>query len=104
GTLGDSAPSVDYAPSAANGMRIEGVIQSGNGNSGQPNRWEVYVGKFKNLKLEFYAGAGRTGIVNSEFYSRREDDGTVDDIGLMRGYDPSTGLLIIDAWVASTSG
>lgn len=87
----DNAPSAQ--PSNSNGMLIYGVNYATAGTSGQPNRWEIFVGKNKTVRPQFYSSTGRTGYVATVLAF---PDGST-TIGLNKSYDPTTGVLVIDA-------
>lgn len=87
----DNAPSA--APSATDGMRIYAVPYGSAGTSGQTNRWEVFIGKNKHFRVEAYSAAAKTGWVSID----RKNVTTLIEDGLDLNYDPTTGVLIIDA-------
>lgn len=94
----DSAPST--GPSAANGMLIYANKNFGTaGTSGEPGRWEIFVGKNKVPQLEFYSGTGKTGWVDVRIL----DVVTADIYGLYTAYDPNTGVVIIDGITSSSN-
>lgn len=88
----DNAPST--APSATDGMLIYGAVYGSAGTSGQPNRWEVYVGKNKSVFPKFYASAARAGDIDVKYDTA---NGLLVVNGLNYAYDPITGVMVIDA-------
>lgn len=91
----DNAPST--SPSATDGMRIYCVNYATGGTSGQPNRWEFFIGKGRNPQsvvagLQPYSSTGRTGTVDVNKYANATEWS-----GLSVGYDPTTGVMIVDA-------
>lgn len=93
----DNAPSA--APSVTNGMRIYAVNYASAGTSGQINRWEIFVGKNKYIKPEYFSSAGKTGYISPDYYDY--NTGVV-RVGLLYNYDPVTGVAIIDSMVQSS--
>jgi hypothetical protein len=90
----DNAPNSSYDPSAADGMRIDANVNYATaGTSGQPGRWEIYVGTNKQIKWEFYTSAGKTGHVNTDLEVR---DSFNVYAGLLKSYDPVTGVACLD--------
>ena len=88
-----NAPTGGYLPTAADGMQINGSFNFASaGVSGQPNRWEIFVGKNKVVRPLWYSGTGRTGNV-------AVDSRTISTThyGTSFEYDPTTGVAIIDA-------
>jgi hypothetical protein len=77
-------------------MRVVGnVAYNAAGTSGQPGRWEIFVGKNKNVKFEFYGATGRTGQISTDFDCSSND--TI-NVGLTQGYDPVTGVAWVDGY------
>lgn len=93
----DNAPSV--GPTAANGFRIYSVVYGNAGTSGQTNRWELYVGKNKSVRFQFYASAGRTGWICVDTINTGAD--TI-WFGIDYSYDPTTGVVVVDAMTQAT--
>lgn len=87
------------APSIADGIRIYAVSGSGAGVSPNTNRWEMFVGFNKNVTFEFYSSAGRTGRIDTVY----NYDGT-NEHGLVRGYDPVTGIAYVSLGLYSGAG
>lgn len=90
-------------PTSADGMLIYGNVSWGSaGTSGQAGRYEIYVGKNKNVKFEFYKNSGRSGAVCVDRIINRTDAGTLQEVGLNYSYDPSSGLVIVDGFNMAT--
>lgn len=91
GTGTDNAPTT--GPSAANGMRLyAGPVFASAGTSGETNRWEIFVGRNKNVFFETYENTGRTGGYRYDYFV----DGNVAE-GVKLHYNPTTGIFIVDA-------
>jgi hypothetical protein len=87
-------------PSVANGIRIyNGAAWGVADTTSQPTRYEIFVGKNKQIKMEWYSGAGRTGFVDPTPGVRS----TV-DLGYTTNYDPTTGVLTVFRPVGQGSG
>jgi hypothetical protein len=94
----DNAPAAP--PSVANGMRIYGNVgYAGAGTSGQTGKWEIFVGKNKNIEFNFYRTTGRSGGVNVD-QSWYDSGGTSVVTGILQGYDPVTGVATLDGMFA----
>jgi hypothetical protein len=93
GALTDVAPTV--APSATDGMRIYGNAPfNAAGTSGQIETYDIFVGKNKpSVSVQFYASAGRTGVIDAKYYAIS----TTSEVGAPVAYDPTTGVLTVDA-------
>mgnify|MGYP003647328105 CR=1 FL=1 len=79
------------APSASNGILIYG----GNGfasadTNNEPSRYEIFVGKNKNIKPVFYSDSGRTGYLSPDAMGNY---GGSHDVGVLQSYDPTTGII-----------
>lgn len=86
-TFTDNAP--DTSPSVSNGIRIYG----GNGfgsqdTSGEPTRYEIFIGKNKHYKVEYYKSTGRA----DRFSAAPHISGT-NGYGVLEAYDPASGIL-----------
>jgi hypothetical protein len=96
----DTAPNT--VPSTANGIAL-GAFNYATAGSGTFNisRYEIFIGKNKTYLIEGYSGTGRTGTFNiDQSQSFASVDAVV--IGTNVAYDPTTGVLFIDA-IAPTS-
>lgn len=81
------------APSVANGIRIyDGNGYSSADTNNNPTRYEIFVGKNKNVRVFFYADPGRTGFIDTS-----PSVPSNQDIGYIQSYDPVTGVLAIAA-------
>jgi len=90
-TTTDTAPTT--LPSAANGMLIYGnVAYNSAGTANQATKYEIFIGQNKNFRLDSWANTGRTGYVDTTYFSNL---GTT-DYGLLTSYDPTTGVLVVD--------
>ena len=80
-------------------MKIQGgQLYEQIGIPGETSRWEFFVGRNKIISYEFYTGVGRKGSVNTDpwtiYYSH---NGSNEEGGLLKSYDPTNGFVIIDA-------
>jgi hypothetical protein len=99
-TASDAAPT--DAPSSTNGMRIYSAYRAGAGGSGQINEWEIFVGKNKQVKTEFYSGTGKSGNIDIQY--EVINSGGLRYRGInVNSYDPTTGILFLTAWVDTTT-
>jgi hypothetical protein len=80
-------------------MRLHPSDYSAAQTSGNISLWDIYVGKNKSVKVEYYKSAGKTGRVSTDFYIYSSDSTSV---GVRQSYDPTTGVLTIDAGIASS--
>lgn len=87
----NGAPS--SAPSSANGFTIYGGNQSYSAAdaSGQPSRYEIFIGKEKSYRVHFYPSSGKSGMLDASPISL----GTSNLYGYLTQYDPTTGILNI---------
>lgn len=92
----DEAPST--APSALNGMRIYAVPYASAGTSGETNRWEIFIGKNKTVKAQFYQLTGKTGYIDVQPLSF----GEAVVYGAIQTYDPTTGIIVIDTIIQAS--
>lgn len=97
-TVTDVAPAAGYTPSSSNGMRVKAVAGNAAESSGNINRWDIFIGKNKNWRLETYSTTGRTGKITTNFAIT----GAI-WIGFEPLYDPTTGILTINTVPDSTS-
>lgn len=97
-TYTDNAPTA--APSTSNGMRVYAKNYATAGTSGETNKWVIFVGKNKQVKVEFYSSAGKTGFVDvaNTVASATEQN------GVTTSYDPTTGLVVVDAAANASTG
>lgn len=80
-------------PTSADGLLIyDGNGYNANDTNNQPTRYEIFVGKNKTVRWQFYASAGRTGFVDVTPSSLSSID-----YGYFTNYDPTTGIAAIVA-------
>ena len=91
----DSAPTA--SPSAANGMLLYGNVRIGSGTAGQIGYYQIFVGKNKSIKWEFYNTTGKTGFLD---VTPGFDSANTLSYGAFYGYDPITGVAWINAFDA----
>lgn len=83
-------------PSAPNGIKIWTANGATNGDpNNQPSRYEIFVGKQKTIRLEFYQNTGRTGYFDPDVMISTASA----DIGIFQSYDPTTGVVILESSV-----
>lgn len=86
----NGAPAAD--PSVANGMTLyKGNAFSSADTNNNPTRYDIFVGKNKNVTPYFHQSAGRTGYVGVD--SATPTSGV--DVGFTWNYDPTTGIFSI---------
>lgn len=86
--------------SAANGMRIYATGGTGAGNSTEPNKWVIFVGRNKgSVKAQFFSSTGRTGGIFTDY----DWESSSREMGLVQSYDPTTGLLVINPPIIDSS-
>lgn len=79
------------APTVSNGIWLNTVGTNAAADpSGQPSKYEIFVGKNKNVKAAFYASTGMTGYLDATPYG----GGTVTS-GCLQSYDPTTGVYTV---------
>lgn len=96
----DTAPSAGWGPSAANGMRIAGSVNNATaGTAGQPGRWEIFVGRGKAVRWQFFSATGRAGQVSADM----QQLSSTAAVGLNYGYNPNTGVAFVDGMTQLSS-
>lgn len=91
-TYSETNGSPTDAPSSADGYKIYFAADySAADASGQPSRYEIYIGTGKTPFLEFYSGTGRTGRVMVKPFQRH--GGADVNGGVDWSYDPVTGIV-----------
>jgi len=98
-TYSDTSPS--SGPTVTDGMKIFSTNGTGAGTSGQPNRWQIFIGKNKSYRLQTYSSTGRTGRLSIDYFI----DNSSNEVGLEVDYDPTTGIidLFIPLWIGNTT-
>lgn len=84
----------------ADGMRIFNQAWATAATAGQPNRWDIFIGKNKNYRVDFYSSAGRTGGIDA---SPGIDTSVAFIYGVFKQYDPTTGVLSIFPYINSAA-
>jgi hypothetical protein len=92
----DGAPTT--APNIADGVKIASVPYASAGAT-DPNRFEIFVGQNKNVKILWYSGTGRTGILDTT----HNVESSTFEVGTMTNYDPTTGVVTVDAMYQTSS-
>lgn len=89
GTETNGTPGI--LPSVANGIRLyESNAFNVADTNNEPSRYEIFVGKNKQVRFESYASAGRTGYADTD----PNNNGST-NFGYWKAYDPSTGIFSI---------
>jgi len=88
-------------PNTSDGVNLFG----GNGwasadTNNQPSRYDIFVGKGKFVKFEFFANAGRTGIVTTDLFHKSAFNNMQ---GSLAFYDPTTGVATVHVGVNSAA-
>lgn len=94
----DNAPT--NAPSASNGMILYSAAYNAAGTSGNPQRYEIFVGKNKNVAFKWYSGTGFSGYVDT---SPMASSATAVS-GVRTSYDPTTGIAFVDTLWTNNAG
>jgi hypothetical protein len=82
------------SPSASNGVLIYGGNAWGSADSNnEPSRYDIFVGKGKHVTWEFYSASGRTGTLSTD--AAEWGGAGANSVGLLRSYDPTTGIASI---------
>lgn len=90
-TYSETNGSPTATPTAADGFRIyNGNTWALNDNSNEPSRYDVFVGRNKNVSVEFYASTGKTGSIDC---SPRIPIASGAAYGYGVHYDKSTGIV-----------
>jgi hypothetical protein len=97
-TYSDTNGNPNVQPSAADGIYIyDNNAWAAIDTTGEPTRYEIFIGKNKNYWLEVYGDdTGRNGSASLD----RIDLGT-QAIGTMHGYNPTTGVFYIMTYISS---
>jgi len=90
--LTDTTPNAGVI-SGANGIQIFSSAYNAAGTSGQPGKYEIFIGYNQTFNIQYYANTGRSGGLTTGYFS----DLSTTDTGILTSYDPSTGVLILDA-------
>lgn len=90
-TYADNAPTT--APTAANGIKLDSANYASAQSAGDISLWNIFVGKNKHVKLEWYRTTGRTGEAYPDFFVSNSTDAH----GVNWSYDPTTGVVTVDA-------
>jgi len=96
----DTAPTQTQSDMALNGMRIFSTVFASAGTGGNPDRWEIFVGKNKNIRFEDYESTGRTDLIDTTLHETANE---TEYYGTMKSYDPTTGLVVIDSIIQNAS-
>lgn len=82
-------------PTVNDGVRIyEGFAWGTADSNNQPTKFDIFVGKNKNIKVNFYASTGHTGFIDA---SPQTSPPSTVDVGYIQNYDPTTGILTISS-------
>ena len=93
-TYSETNGSPTTAPSSTNGYLLySNAVWAAGDSSGQPSRYEIFIGTNKEPVFEFYRNTGRTGFIDvTPFYAF---GGGNYDGGVFYSYDPATGIASI---------
>lgn len=94
-TFTETNGSPGTAPSATNGILIYGGNQTyATGDaSNAPSRFEIFVGKSKNVRAYWFLNTGKTGYIDVTPYSYSSNN-----VGYTVQYDPATGIVNITSY------
>lgn len=91
----NGAPNIP--PSSDDGITIYTATNNATGDAnGEPSRYEIFVGKNKQWRIDWFNDAGRTGFINAS----AAEFGTT-TFGYVWNYDPTTGIFTV---IKCTSG
>lgn len=80
-------------PTAADGIKIWGGASfTANDTNNEPSKYEIFVGKNKTIRAQFYASTGRTGFLSIEVGPNWAGS---TDVGMQIAYDPTTGIVSV---------
>lgn len=98
GSMSDTSPTQSQSAFSTDGMRIFSVTSAtAAGTSGQPSKWEIFVGKNKTVTTQFWPDTAHSGYINSDVYYGRDTADTISKFGVHKIYNPTTGILIIES-------
>jgi hypothetical protein len=93
-TFSDTNGTPAALPSIADGIRIyNGNAYSAIDTTSNPTYYDIFIGRNKSYQMQWYASAGRTGKINTSPVSTN----ATADLGYRESYDPTTGILNIQA-------
>lgn len=97
-TYSDTNGTPSPLPTAADGIKIWTPASFATADpSGQPSHYEIFVGKYKAVRPEFYPNSGRLGDINVE---TQFSAGTC--YGLSYSYNPTTGIFSVYNYLNGT--
>lgn len=80
------------APSVADGIKIwTAATNAAADANNQPSKYEIFVGKNKNIRVDSYQSAGRMGFIVTDVQLANSTTAS----GLITPYDPTTGILTV---------
>lgn len=80
-------------PSGADGIKVyAGNAYNAADTNGEPTKYDIFVGKKKNVTWQFYKSSARTGQITVDQYT---NNGGSYDVGYITAYDPTTGIATI---------
>jgi hypothetical protein len=89
-TYTETSGTPSAAPSGADGIKIWNAAWASGDTSAQPSKYEIFVGKNKNVSFQFYGSAARTGV-----YDPAPNYSSTFYVGTVKNYDPTTGIVTI---------
>lgn len=91
------------APSSSNGVKLYNGNGYGSADSNnEPSRYEIFVGKNKTIRPQFYASTAKTGYASNDIVVN-----ATTSYGTQFSYDPTTGIVNVAVYVdafATTQG
>jgi hypothetical protein len=92
-TFTETSGAPTTAPTASDGIKIyAGNAYSSADTANSPTRYEIFVGKNKNVRVDWYGTSGRTGYFDAS--PKTGGSGNL-DYGYVTSYDPTTGILVV---------
>jgi hypothetical protein len=91
-TFTDTNGEPSSLPSAANGIKVFHSASFATADSNnEPSRYEIFLGKNKQIKMESYLNTGRTGFHDPSPHIAA----SLENIGYVTNYDPASGVFVI---------
>jgi hypothetical protein len=84
-------------PNASDGLKLTSVtLQSSSDTAHAPSKYDIFVGKNKNVRIDAFASPGRTGFIDTSVFVV----GSTYNFGVMKFYDPATGIVTLQVAAA----
>lgn len=98
-TFTETNGSPAISPTSTNGITLYDAASLAAGDSSnQPSKYDIFVGKNKTIKAQFYSSTGRTGFVDVS-----PNSPNTSSFGYYQDYDPTTGIYTIAGSTVGTA-